>query len=254
MTGPGAPPGGGQAGAGILRGPDAGFVRLHEGVNEQMVVILLGPPGVGKGTQGVLLADGLGWMHLATGDLLRTARREGTPLGREARRYMDAGELVPDELIVALVRETLQGVAGERGIVFDGFPRTVPQAEALEEVLREVGRSVDAVVVLDADDELLVKRIAGRRSCPGCGAVYNVYFNPPAAEGTCDRCGASLVHRPDDTPETVRRRLEVYREETAPLVRHYEASGARVVHVPGEGPVEEVQTSVRAALGVGAAG
>lgn len=213
-----------------------------------MVVILLGPPGVGKGTQGVRLADELGWQRIVTGDLLRAARRAGTELGERARAYMEAGELVPDEVVVGLVEERVAGIAADVGIIFDGFPRTVPQAEALERVLEERGREIDRVVLLEAPDGVLMKRLAGRRSCPSCGAVYNVHFEPPEEEGTCDRCGHDLVHREDDRPETVRRRLDVYREETEPLVRYYEDSPTEVVRVAGDRPVEEVHESVRAAV------
>ena len=214
-----------------------------------MVVILLGPPGVGKGTQGALLAEATGARHVATGDLLRAARREGTELGRKAQGYMDRGELVPDGLIVDLVREVLAGLDPATGVVFDGFPRTVPQAEALGGALAEVGRTVGRVVVLEADDELLVKRIGGRRSCPQCGAVYNVHFKPPVREGVCDRDGTALVHRADDDPATIRRRLEVYREETEPLVRFYERSAAPLERVRADRPVEEVQEGLREAVG-----
>jgi len=213
-----------------------------------MNVILLGPPGVGKGTQGVLLAEGKSWKHMATGDILRANRREETALGREAQKYMDAGELVPDELIVAMVRDTLAGLPVGQGVVFDGFPRTVPQAEALDAVLGQLDRAVDRVVVLEADDEVLVKRIAGRRSCPDCGSVFNIYMNPPAEPGVCDRCGAVLVHRPDDTPETVQNRLNVYAEQTEPLIRFYEVREGVAARIPGEGSVEEIQSGIRAAL------
>jgi len=209
-----------------------------------MNVILLGPPGVGKGTQGVLLAEGKAWKHMATGDILRANRRDGTPLGEEAQKYMDAGDLVPDELIVAMVKDALAALPQDQGVVFDGFPRTVPQAEALDDVLAELGRSVDRVVVLEADDELLVKRIAGRRSCPECGSVFNVYTNPPAQEGICDKCGSELVHRPDDNPETVRNRLNVYRQQTEPLIRLYESRDDVVARVPGEGSVEMIQRGI----------
>ncbi|MCG6987876.1 MAG: adenylate kinase [Gemmatimonadetes bacterium] len=213
-----------------------------------MVVILLGPPGVGKGTQAARLADAEGWEHVSTGDLLRAARRDGTDLGKKAQAFMDAGELVPDSLILDLVRDHLKGVAPEAGILFDGFPRTTAQAEGLGGVLGQVHRRVDAVVVFEAPDETLVQRLSGRRSCPDCGAVYNVHQNPPAKEGICDRCGGTLVHRADDKPETVRHRLEVYQELTAPLIAWYEKAQARLVRVPADRPVDDVQAAFRAAV------
>ncbi len=194
------------------------------------------------------MAEGKDWKHMATGDILRANRREGTPLGQEAQKYMDAGELVPDQLIVAMVKDTLAGLPEGKGVVFDGFPRTVPQAEALDGALSELGRKVDRVVVLDADDDVLVKRIAGRRSCPDCGSVFNVYFNPPKAEGTCDKCGADLVHRPDDNPETVQNRLDVYKAQTEPLIRFYEGRDGVLARIPGEGDVEGIQAGIREAL------
>jgi len=211
----------------------------------------LGPPGVGKGTQAVRLADSVGWEHVSTGDLLRAARRDGTELGRKAQAFMDAGELVPDGLILDLVGEHLKGIAPEAGILFDGFPRTTTQAEGLESVLDDVARKVDDVVVFSASDEELVKRLSGRRSCPECGAVYNVHFTPPAKEDVCDRCGGTLVHRADDEAETVRRRLVVYREQTEPLIAWYQKSEAKVVEVDADRPVDEVQASFRKAVGRG---
>jgi adenylate kinase len=214
-----------------------------------MVVILLGPPGVGKGTQAVRLADSVGWEHVSTGDLLRAARRDGTALGKKAQAYMDAGELVPDGLILDLVRDHLKGIAPEAGILFDGFPRTTAQAEGLEGVLDGVARKVDRVVVFSASDEELVKRLSGRRSCPECGAVYNVHFTPPAKPDVCDRCGGTLVHRADDEAETVRHRLVVYEEQTAPLIAWYRKSDAKVVEVDASRAVAEVQRSFRKAVG-----
>jgi adenylate kinase len=161
---------------------------------------------------------------------------------------MDAGELVPDELIVAMVKDTLAGLPEGTGVVFDGFPRTVPQAEALDGALAELGRKVDRVVVLEADDEVLVKRIAGRRSCPDCGSVFNVYANAPEVEGVCDKCGAALVHRPDDNPETVQNRLDVYKAQTEPLIRFYQGREGVMARIPGEGGVEEIQDGIVAAL------
>lgn len=213
-----------------------------------MIVILLGPPGVGKGTQGVLLCQAQGFRHVATGDLLRAARREGTELGRKAQAFMDRGELVPDEVIIGMVEEVLDDVGADQGVVFDGFPRTVPQAEALATALGDRDRSVDRVLVLTAPDDVLVKRVVGRRSCPECGSVFNTHFNPPAQEGRCDRCGAELKHRADDTPETVQNRLDVYRRQTAPLIEYYRSQGADVRTVEGDQPVEAVQDEMAAAL------
>lgn len=216
-----------------------------------MVVILLGPPGVGKGTQGVLLADQLGWVRISTGDLLREARRAGTPLGQKAQGFMDAGELVPDSLILDLVAETLEGIPAGKGIIFDGFPRTEAQAEALDGVLPASGRQVDRVVVLEAPDDVLVKRISGRRMGPQ-GHVYNVWFSPPKMEGICDHTGAPLEHRADDHEDTVIRRLEVYKAQTEPLVRHYERRPGVVVRVDGDRTMEVVQGEIRRALGASA--
>ncbi|MXX56345.1 MAG: adenylate kinase [Gemmatimonadetes bacterium] len=213
-----------------------------------MIVVLLGSPGVGKGTQGVRLGRTLGWAHVSTGDLLRAALRQGTALGLEARKYMDAGELVPDEVIVDLVREHLAGLDPARGVVFDGFPRTVAQAEALDAVLAAAGRAVDRVALLEADDTILFRRISGRRSSPS-GRVYNIYFDPPRRDGLCDDTGERLIHRADDQPDTVRTRLEVYRETTAPLVGYYDVNG-RLVRVDGAGGIDEVQAALRAAVGV----
>lgn len=213
-----------------------------------LVVILLGPPGVGKGTQGAMLADRLGWERIATGDLLRSARRDGTELGKRAQAFMDAGDLVPDSLIVEMVREYLARLPGERGVIFDGFPRTVAQAEALEDVLAELERAVDGVLLLEAREEVLVQRISGRRTCPRCGRVYNVHLDPPKQTGVCDDCGGGLDQRADDTEDTVRHRLEVYRELTEPLVDYYEGGPVRVLRVDGEGSLDEVRSDVRAAL------
>ena len=209
-----------------------------------MVVVLLGPPGVGKGAQGEFLAEALGWERLVTGDLLRATRRQGTELGKKATAYMDAGDLVPDELIVALVKERLQGIPPDRGVLFDGFPRTVPQAEALSAALAGAGWNVDGVLVLEAPDDVLVKRIVGRRICPKCLQVYNIHFDPPRVEDLCDTCGGRLDHREDDTPETAGHRHEVYRELTEPLIAYYEGGAAPVLRVDGNRPLEVVREAV----------
>lgn len=210
--------------------------------------MLLGSPGVGKGTQGVRLSRFLEWAHVSTGDLLRAALRQGTVLGLEASKYMDAGDLVPDGVIVDLVQEHLAGLGLERGIIFDGFPRTVAQAEALDKVLASAGRTVNRVALMEADDAVLFKRISGRRSSPS-GRVYNVYFDPPSQDGFCDETGEPLIHRADDQPDTVRTRLAVYREVTAPVVGYYDARGV-LVRVDGEGGIDQVQMALRAAVGV----
>jgi adenylate kinase len=210
-----------------------------------MVLILLGPPGVGKGTQAVRLAEELQAVHVSTGDLLRAARRDGTELGKRAQKYMDAGELVPDHLILDLVRDHLAPVPTGTTVLFDGFPRTTAQAEGLDQVLDQSGRKVDLVVLFEAPDETIVKRLGGRRSCPQCGAVYNVHFNPPAVEGRCDRCGSPLLQRPDDVPETISRRLEVYRDQTSPLVSFYENDGVGFERIRADRPVDEVYRDFR---------
>jgi adenylate kinase len=217
-----------------------------------MHVILLGPPGVGKGTQGVLLADAMGWQRIVTGDLLRAAKSAGAPLGQEADRYMSAGELVPDQLIIDMVKEELAALPAGTGVLFDGFPRTEAQASAFSMMLQALGRAISHVVVLDAEDDVLTDRISGRRSCPTCGSVYNVALAPPRREGVCDNEGTPLVHRLDDSAETVQNRLSVYRRETEPLIAYYGGSKASVHYVRGDQEVGEVQAEVRSVLGLGA--
>jgi adenylate kinase len=211
-----------------------------------MNLILLGAPGAGKGTQGALLEERLGMGRIATGDLLREAVRQGTPLGLKAKAFMDAGELVPDDVILGLVREA----AAAGNSVFDGFPRTTVQAEALDRLLADEGQKIDAVVVVDVPDALLVQRIAGRRSCPSCGTVYNVHLQPPRKAGVCDKCGHALTQRADDTEETVQRRLQVYREQTEPLIGYYRRNGVPLHTIDGTKPVDEVFTALGTALGV----
>src|SRR5688572_1815473 len=204
-------------------------------------VIIFGPPGAGKGTQGALLAERFGLLRLSTGDVLRDAVQHGTPLGLEARRFMNAGELVPDAVILGIVGDHLRGPAATRGVIFDGFPRTLAQAQSLDGLLAQLGRTLGAVLVLEVDDETLVRRLSGRRSCPSCGALYNVYLKPPREDGRCDVCGADLGQRPDDAADTVRRRLEVYHEQTQPLLAYYESRQAPLRRVNGDRAVEAVQ-------------
>lgn len=216
-----------------------------------MYLILLGPPGVGKGTQGVLLADATGWERVVTGDLLRTAKDAGTPLGTQAQQYMTAGNLVPDHLIIKMVEEKLSTLSAGTGVIFDGFPRTEAQASAFTMMLEALGRTIDTVVVLEADDEVLSERISGRRSCRSCGAVYNTVLAPPKKDGVCDVDGTPLFHRADDQADTVQNRLNVYRRETEPLIEYYDGSKAVVHRVPSQEGPDEVQSKVREALGVG---
>lgn len=204
-----------------------------------MDLILLGAPGAGKGTQGALLSERLGIPKIATGDMLREAVRAGTELGRQAKGYMDAGELVPDAVILGMVRERLQQPDAARGAIFDGYPRNAAQAASLDEMLAGIGRRIDAVVYLEVDDDAIVRRMGGRRTDPETGLVYHVEHNPPPAE-IAGRC----VIRPDDVEETVRNRLDVYRTSTAPLVEHYRAAGVPVHTLDGDRPIETVQADV----------
>lgn len=214
-----------------------------------MIVILLGPPGVGKGTQRSMLEEEGPWRKVVTGDLLREAARAGSELGRKAKAYMDAGDLVPDDLIIDLVREKLEAMPDGADVVFDGFPRTEPQARALDALLEELGTAPDRVVLFTAPDDVLVKRVAGRRTCPECGAIYNVHFDPPGTGGICDECGAELFRREDDRPESVKRRLEVYREETEPVVEYYVRSDVPVSRIDADREPGEVQASLRREIG-----
>jgi adenylate kinase len=209
-----------------------------------MDLILLGAPGAGKGTQGALLAERLGVPKIATGDMLRDAVRAGTELGTQARRYMDAGELVPDAVILGMVRERLAQADAARGAIFDGYPRNAAQAASLDEMLAGIGRKIDAVVYLEVDDDAIVRRMGGRRTDPETGQVYHVEHNPPPAD-IAPRC----VIRPDDVEETVRNRLQVYRVSTAPLVEHYRAAGVPVHTVDGARAIETVQAEILGLIG-----
>lgn len=213
-----------------------------------MRIILLGPPGAGKGTQAKLLIERLQIPQISTGDMLRAAVKDGTPLGRQAKTYMDRGALVPDEVIIGLVRERLQAPDCARGYILDGFPRTDAQAEALEKTLGDLHLNLDHVLCIDVPSEELVVRIAGRRTCRQCGAMSHVRFSPTRREGVCDVCGGETYQRDDDREETVRRRLTVYAEQTAPLVRFYEGRGL-LRRIAGTGEIGEIFARMVQSLG-----
>jgi adenylate kinase len=204
-----------------------------------MRVVLLGPPGAGKGTQARRLAARWSVPQIATGDMLREAVAHGTRLGLEARRFMDAGELVPDAVIIGLVRERLAQPDGRKGFVLDGFPRTAAQAEALDQLLEAEGTPLDRVVLFEVPDEEPVARLSGRRVCRSCGRNYHVTLSPPRTPGRCDVCGGELYQRTDDEEATVRRRLAVYGRDTRPLVDYYRRRGL-LVAISGTGPVDKV--------------
>jgi len=193
--------------------------------SDQLNVILLGAPGAGKGTQAERIVAGYGLPHISTGEMLRAAVDQGTEMGRAAQHFMQAGELVPDDVVIGVVRDRLAEPDTQRGFLLDGFPRTLEQAERLDGILADAGRAVTHVVLIDVPEEELVQRIAGRRSCSECGKLYNVTFDPPRQEGVCDTCGAALMQRADDNEQTVRNRLAVYREQTAPLIGYYAGKG-----------------------------
>jgi adenylate kinase len=212
-------------------------------------VIFLGAPGAGKGTQARRLAAASGVPQVATGDMLREAVAEGSPLGREAKRYMDTGALVPDQVVIGLVDERLARPDARRGYVLDGFPRTVAQAEALDELLRRRGQELDRVIFFDVSRDELLRRLTGRRVCRQCGAAFHLVSAPPKAAGRCDQCGGELYQREDDAESTVARRLDVYQTQTAPLLDYYRQRGL-LARVGGEGSVDavaaEIQKAVRA--------
>lgn len=211
-------------------------------------IILLGPPGAGKGTQAVTLAETAGIPHISTGDILRANVKEGTDLGTKAKAYMDAGDLVPDDVILGMVGDRLDEDDAKAGFLFDGFPRTVPQAEALEELLAERSTPLTVVLRLAVPQDEVVRRLTGRRSCSECGRIFHVLFDPPEVEGVCDTCGGELTQRSDDTEDVVLNRLEVYRAQTEPLETFYWERGLlRDVEAVGE--VDEVQARIQAALG-----
>jgi len=210
-------------------------------------VVMLGPPGVGKGTQAKILAETLGLPHVSSGDLFRDHLSRRTELGLLAKGYIDRGDLVPDDVTVGMVIERISRADCEAGVILDGFPRTLMQAAALDEELVERGDQVTVVPLIQVEDEVIIRRLAARRVCRKCGAVYNLLFNPPPTEGECGVCGGELYRRDDDNTQTLRNRLYTYYKETAPLIGYYFAKGL-LVEVDGERPIDEVQADLRAAL------
>jgi adenylate kinase len=204
-----------------------------------MRLVLVGPPGAGKGTQAEFIAAHLSVPKISTGDIFRANVTQGTPLGLEAKRYMDSGGLVPDEVTINMVRGRLAEPDAVDGFLLDGFPRTVPQAVALDKMLADSGVSLDLVLELIVDNDEVIRRLSGRRNCHGCGKIWHIEFDPASQDGICDRCGGELYQREDDKAETVAERLRVYASDTAPLVDHYGAQG-RLVGIDATGPVEDV--------------
>jgi len=213
-----------------------------------MRIILLGPPGVGKGTQAQILIDRLNAVQLSTGDILRSAIRAGSELGIKAKGYMDAGQLVPDEVVLGLVREKLAEL-DTKCVIFDGFPRTIAQAEGLDALLTEIGQKLDLVIEMTLDDEVVIDRLSSRRSCPKCGAVFNLLSAPPRVDDVCDQCGhKGLELRADDKPDVISHRLNVYHEQTSPLSQYYEKQGV-LKKFNGDQPVGSVSDEIRELLG-----
>jgi adenylate kinase len=194
----------------------------HNALVSELNLILVGPPGAGKGTQAERLTEDFNLPYFATGNILRAAVADGTELGRKAKAFMDAGELVPDDVIIGVILEALETDEASDGFLLDGFPRTVPQADALGAALEKVGRKLTAVLLIDVDDDEVVRRLSGRRTCVKAGHTYHVEFDPPKHDGVCDQDGSRLVQREDDKPETIRKRLAVYHDQTEPLVSYYE--------------------------------
>ncbi len=212
-----------------------------------MRIILLGAPGSGKGTQAQKLVEQFTIPQVSTGDLLREAVAAGTDLGRQAKAAMDAGELVSDDIVLGMIRERLAKPDADNGFILDGFPRNLAQAQSLDGLLEELGAPLDSAVLMDVDFDVLLKRLTGRRTCAGCGRVYNVYFFPPAEEGVCDACGGELRQRDDDNEATISQRLKVYEAQTAPLIEFYESRDKLKV-VPAEGEIDAVYERLVAAL------
>lgn len=214
----------------------------------QFDLILLGPPGAGKGTQAARIVEDYSIPHISTGDMLRDAVKNQTAMGLEAKRYMDAGDLVPDSVVIGIVKDRLQQPDTSGGFLLDGFPRTIPQAEALDETLAGIGRGVSKALAILVDDEELVKRLSGRYICRECQAPFHTVFSPPAVTGVCDKCGGELYQRDDDSEATVRNRLAVYSRQTEPLIAYYDSQGV-VARIDGEQSPEKVYADIKESIG-----
>lgn len=213
-----------------------------------MNMILLGPPGAGKGTQSNIISERFSAPQISTGDILRQHVKDGTELGSEAKSYMDKGELVPDDLVVSMVSERIKNEDCDGGFILDGFPRNVPQAKALEAMLMVEGKGIDSVIGIEVPSEELLKRLSGRRVCSVCGAAFHVDFNKPSADGTCDKCGGALYQRDDDKEDTIVERLRVYEEQTLPLIEFYTARGI-FTGIGGTGEMSEITGRIVSAIG-----
>lgn len=213
-----------------------------------MRLVLLGAPGAGKGTQAKKLIEKYSIPQISTGDILRKAVADGTPLGKEAKSYMDSGGLVPDSVVIGLVKERLAQDDCKNGYILDGFPRTTPQAEELDKVLTDMGSPLDVALSVDVDKNDLMKRLTGRRTCKGCQQMYNIYFSAPAKEGVCDKCGGELLQRDDDKEATIKNRLDVYEKSTAPLIDYYNKKGI-LKSVEGVGSIDDIFNKICSILG-----
>lgn len=229
-----------------------GYDRMTDGMNNRrrmkMKIIMLGAPGAGKGTQAKMIADKYQIPHISTGDIFRSNIKEGTELGKEAKTYMDKGLLVPDELTVKILLDRVAKDDCKNGYVLDGFPRTIPQAEVLDEALAKLNDKIDYAIDVDVPDENIIRRMSGRRACLACGATYHIEHIPPKTEGICDRCGKELVQRDDDKEETVKNRLNVYHEQTQPLIDYYTKAG-KLAEVDGTKDMDDVFAAIVDLLG-----
>lgn len=206
-------------------------------------IILLGPPGAGKGTQAKKISEEFSIPQISTGDMLREAVKNGTEMGKKAKAFMDAGGLVPDEVVIGIVKDRLQAPDCAKGFILDGFPRTIPQAEALDRAAKDLRKDIRVVLSLEVDEKELMERLCGRRTCPGCGAMYHVKFNAPKADGKCDKCGGALIQRADDKEDTIKERLVNYKKMTEPLLQYYKGSG-KIRSVMATGDIGGIYASI----------